>query len=102
MHQMIVAHTITMSTAANGTLLSPEKIGMKSRLATRLMAKGMATMRGTLPWNALMNTNPKLMRMSGYKIIQIRLMVAGAGVQEGFARELYQSIQFIGEICLEN
>lgn len=30
MHQMMVAHTITMSTAASGTLYSPEKIGMNT------------------------------------------------------------------------
>ena len=47
--QMIVAQTITMSTAASGTLLSPEKIGMNNRLATRLMAKGMTTSWGIWP-----------------------------------------------------
>lgn len=45
---MIVTHTITMSTAASDTLLSPEKIGMKRRFATRLMAKGTATSLRTL------------------------------------------------------
>src|ERR1022692_4839968 len=92
---MIVAHTITMSTAASGTLRSPEKIGMNSKLATRLMANGTATSPGTLPWNARMKTNPKLPRIIGYRIIQIRLIVEGAGVHEGFAKLLYQSIQVI-------
>src|SRR5271167_4789177 len=93
---MIVGHTITMSTAARNTFRSPEKIGMKSRLAMRLMANGTATSRGTLPWNALTNTKPKLMRMIGYKIIQIRLMVDGAGVHDGFTKLSYHSIQVIG------
>ena len=62
---MIVAHTITMSTAANGTFRSPAKIGMNSRLATRLMANGTATFQPTLPRNACTNTNPKLTRMIG-------------------------------------
>jgi hypothetical protein len=36
---------------------------------------------------------PKLTRIIGYKIIQIRLMVEGAGVHDGFTSELYHSIQ---------
>jgi cold shock protein len=40
MHQMIVAHTITMSTATSGTLLSPKKIGMNSRLAMLVAPEG--------------------------------------------------------------
>ena len=65
MHQMSVDHTITMSTAASGTLLSPEKIGMNSRLARRLTANGTARLRGAFPWNTLKNTKPKLIAMTG-------------------------------------
>jgi len=35
--------------------------------------------------------NLKLMRMIGYRIIQIRLMVEGGGVHDGFGSELYHS-----------
>jgi hypothetical protein len=42
-----------------------------------------------------MNTKPKLMRMIGYRIIQIRLIVAGAGVHDGFVKLSYHSIQVV-------
>src|SRR6185369_8340697 len=45
-HQTSEAHTITMSTQASGMSRSPAKIGMNSRFATRLMAKGTATSSG--------------------------------------------------------
>jgi uncharacterized protein YbjT (DUF2867 family) len=64
-HQMIVTHTIRMSAAASGTLRSPAKIGMNSRLATRFMANGRATFQPTLRRTACTNTNPKLTRMIG-------------------------------------
>src|SRR5512136_194441 len=92
-HQMIVAHTIKMSTQAKGTFRKPEKIGMKSRFAARLMPNGIPTTQDTLPLNDCTKTNPKLTRMIGYRIVQIRLMVAGAGVHDGFVNELYHSIQ---------
>ena len=48
---------------------------------------------GTLPRSACTNTKPT--RMIGYRICQIKPMVAGAGVQPGFARLSYHSIQDI-------
>ena len=59
------------------------------------MAKGSATSQLILPRNAWTKTNPKLIRMTGYRICQISPIVAGAGVQLGFASELYHSIQGI-------
>jgi hypothetical protein len=54
-----------MSTQARGTFRSPEKIGMKSKLATRLTANGTATFQGTLRRIAWTKTNPKLATMIG-------------------------------------
>ena len=64
-HQMIVAHTISMSTADSGTFLSPEKNGMNKLFAIRLIAKGMAITEPTLPRKACTNTNPKLVTITG-------------------------------------
>ncbi len=95
-HQMIVAHTITMSAADSGTFLIPEKNGMNKMFATRLMANGKAIIQPTLLRNAITNTNPKLTTITGYRIVQISPMMAGEGVHDGLASELYHVIQSIG------
>ena len=55
----------TMSTADSGTFLNPEKNGMKIMFATRLRAKGNATIQPTLPRNPITKTNPKLTMITG-------------------------------------
>lgn len=64
------------------------------------MANGNATTHGSLRRIACTNTNPKLTTVIGYRIVQIRRMLAGEGAQEGFARELYQAIQGIVSVAL--
>src|SRR4051812_24660660 len=94
---MIVAHTIRMSAHASGTLRSPAKNRMNSRLATMLMANGTPTFPPTLPRSDGTKTNPKLTTMIGQRIVQIRLIVDGAGVHDGFTSELDHSIQVMLE-----
>ena len=61
-----------------------------------VIANGTATNLRTLSRNAFKKTNPKLVKMIRYKIVQIRKLVDGAGVQLGLLSELFQSIQGIG------
>ena len=64
-HHTSVTHTITMSAAASETFRNPAKLGMNSRLATRLTANGNATRHGNFVRNASTRTNPKLPMMTG-------------------------------------
>ena len=57
--------TAALSTEASGRFRRPNWIGVKIRLATRLMANGRATHHGTFPRNACTNTKPKVTMMIG-------------------------------------
>src|SRR5581483_10132606 len=89
----MVAQTIRISSDASVRFRRPNSIGVKSRFVTRLIAKGTAMSQGSWPRQTWMKTKPNVTAMTGYKMRQIRPMVAGAGVQAGLASELYQSSQ---------
>lgn len=93
--QRIDDQTTRISRVASGKFLRPNNSGVKLRLANRLMAKGIEVVDGNFRRAVCRKTYPNEIRIIGYSICQIRLIVDGSGVQSGLESVLYQSSQVI-------
>ena len=84
MAQMSVAKTNRISKAARRLFFSPNWIGVKARLKTKLSAKGKATQTGTCFCQASKKTLPKETAMRMYKKVHTGPKSHDGGDQEGF------------------